>query len=533
MTLMTKCFTQAHQSKMASIAFSSIGTGTLKFPCDVVAKVYFDVAISFSKKHPNTTLKDIRFVPFDQDIPTVKAFKDELSKRTSNATTTARPAFRQQSSVPSATVFSAVTERSSDHLQLDVDGLCFQVQTGDITKETTDAIVVVTNPELDLAQGDGVGAAILDSGGASIQNECSMHAKQGPGSVVVTKAGSLPTKHILHIVPPDSLTPNTLEAVVVKCLQVAEGKRITSISFPAIGTGNLGMDVKDCAKFLLASVEKFTQQLPTSLQLIRITIFQTQMINEFRSVMKEKSGEKESSQPGVLSRVTTGVTKRVRRVANFVFGRTTEVLPSTSATSVPRLSLEVFAGNKDHLGNAIKAVNAMMDDHCKQHVINHEAIEMLSKDQESRIHTAQLRFDTEVQIEKKVGRIELLGNSEDILEVSVQIHEILDELKEDEHKRDRAEMLAKHAEWEYSNGGKFEKYPTEINAEIESAYLAKKREVKFSMAEGSELHTYTIDFKANKETDHENGFVTDVRRRDHRKGKIISRKSTFRSYTGT
>ena len=240
---------------MASIAFSSIGTGTLQFPCDVVAKVFFDRVISFSKKHPNTTLKDIRFVPFDQDIPTVKAFKDELSKRTSNATTTARPAFRQQSSVPSATAFSAVTERSSDHLQLDVDGLCFQVQTGDITKETTDAIVVVTNPDLDLALGGGAGAAILNSGGASIQNECSMHGKQAPGSVVVTSAGSLLTKRILHIVPPRPLTPNRLEAVVMKCLQVAEGNRITSISFPAIGTGNLGIDAKDCAKVLLTSVE--------------------------------------------------------------------------------------------------------------------------------------------------------------------------------------------------------------------------------------------------------------------------------------
>ena len=512
---------------MASIAFSSIGTGTLQFPCDVVAKVFFDRVISFSKKHPNTTLKDIRFVPFDQDIPTVKAFKDELSKRTSNATTTARPAFRQQSSVPSATAFSAVTERSSDHLQLDVDGLCFQVQTGDITKETTDAIVVVTNPELDLALGGGAGAAILNSGGASIQNECSMHGKQAPGSVVVTSAGSLLTKRILHIVPPRLLTPNRLEAVVMKCLQVAEGNRITSISFPAIGTGNLGIDAKDCAKVLLTSVEKFTQERPKYVQLIRITIFQSQMINEFRSVMKGKSGEKERSEPGMLSRVTMGV----KRVTNYVLGRSTEidagdVLPSTPAS---KMSLEVFAGNKDNLREAIKAINGMMNEHCRQQVINHEAIKMLSEDQESRIHTAELRYETKVQIEKKVGRIEVLGKFDDILAVVGQIHEILHEVKEDEHKRDRAEMLAKDVEWEYELGAKFEKYASDINAEIESAYLAKKREVKFSMEEEEELRTYTIEFAAMKETDLQNGKVINVRRKDHRKGKIINRKITLQS----
>ena len=508
---------------MASIAFSAIGTGTLQFPCDVVAKVYFDAAISFSKKYPNTTLKDIKFVPFDQDIPTVKAFKDELSKRTSHATTTLRPALRQQSSVSSA--FSTVKERASDHLELDVSGLCFQVQTGDITKETTDAIVVVTNPDLDLARGGGAGAAILNSGGASIQNECSMHGKQADGSVVVTKAGNLRTKRILHIVPPEPMTMKSLEAVVMKCLQVADGNRITSISFPAIGTGNIGMDAKDCAKVLLASVEKFTQQRPKSVQLIRITIFQPQMINEFRSVMKEKSGEKEHSQPGMLARVTIGM----RRMTNYVLGRPTEVNASEvpPSTPAPRISLGVFAGSKDNLRDAIKAINGMMNEHCKQQVINHEAIEMLSEDQESRIHTAELRYQTKVQIEKKVGRIEILGNSEDILAVIAQIHEILHEVKEDEHKRDRAEMLSKDVEWEYEDGTKFEKYPSEINAEIESAYLANKPEVQFFIGNQSELHTYTIDFAAMEEMDLQNGFATRVRRRDHRKGKITNRKSTF------
>ena len=512
---MAKCLAQAHQSKMASIAFSSIGTGILQFPCDVVAKVYFNMAISFSKKYPNTTLKDIRFVPFDQDIPTVKAFKDELSKRTSHATTTARPALRQQSSVSSP--FSTVKERASDHLELDVSGLCFQVQTGDITKETTDAIVVVTNPDLDLARGGGAGAAILNSGGASIQNECSMHGIQADGSVVVTRAGNLRTKRILHIVPPEPMTMKSLEVIVMKCLQVADGSGITSISFPAIGTGNIGMGAKDCANVLLTSVERFTQQRPKSVQLIRITIFQSQMINEFRSVMKEKSGEKEHSEPGMFSKVTMGV----KRMTNYVLGRpmetnATEVPPSTPA---PRISLGVFAGNKDNLRYAIKAINGMMNEHCKQQVINHEAIALLSEDQESRIHTAELRYGTKVQIEKKVGRIEILGNSEDILAVSAQIHGILHEVKEDEHKRDRAEMLAKDVEWVYKNGATFEKYPSDINAEIESAYLAKKREVKFSMEEERKLHKYTIDFAAMKETDLTSGFVTDVRRRDHRKGK--------------
>ena len=118
--LLSKCFAQAHRNKMASIAFSSIGTGTLQFPRDVVARVYFDKAIVFSKKHPSTTLKDIKFVPFDKDTQTVGAFKDELSRRKPQKTTEKssveasrrQPASREGSSGSSTSAFAALKKRT-------------------------------------------------------------------------------------------------------------------------------------------------------------------------------------------------------------------------------------------------------------------------------------------------------------------------------------------------------------------------------------------------------------------------------------
>ena len=488
--LVKKCLIQANKNKMASIAFSSIGTGTLQFPLDVVARVYFDQAVEFSKKHPSTTLKDIRFVPFDKDIQIVRAFAAELSKRTP----------QKESSI-----FSAVKERTADHLELDVGPLCFQVQAGDITNETTDAIVVVTNSELNLSVGGGAGAAILRAGGDSIQYECSVRGTQLPGSVVVTRAGRLRAKSIFHIVRPQTMTTNSLEAVVTKCLQVADRNGITSISFPAIGTGNLGMDAKECAEVLLASVAKFSQQRPKSIQLIRITIFQPSMIKAFRSVMKIKSREKERSEPGIFA-----------QLANLPFGRKEE--EETNPNELPasyspaKMSLEVFAGSRADLGGGIKAINNMMNEHCKRQVIENDTIMELSEGQVRRIHTAELRYDTEVKIEKKVGRIQIRGNSEDILAVSGQIHDVLHKVKEEERERDRAEMLAKEVEWEFEDSGIFEKFPSDINADIEMAYVEKKLVVP--IGEGK----FTIDF-VNMTIKGPGGNVTDVRRRDLKKGK--------------
>ena len=46
-----------------------------------MAKIYFDEVILFSQRNSNTTIKDVRFVPYDQDAPTVQAFDEEMKKR--------------------------------------------------------------------------------------------------------------------------------------------------------------------------------------------------------------------------------------------------------------------------------------------------------------------------------------------------------------------------------------------------------------------------------------------------------------------
>ena len=54
-----------------SIALPAMGTGNLQFPRDVVANTMFDTVIEFSRANPNTTLKDVRFVLFNKDQPTI------------------------------------------------------------------------------------------------------------------------------------------------------------------------------------------------------------------------------------------------------------------------------------------------------------------------------------------------------------------------------------------------------------------------------------------------------------------------------
>ena len=511
---------------MASIAFPAIGTGTLQFPRSEVAEIYFDAVISFKQKNSGTTLKEVKFVLYDQDHPTAQAFEAELQKR--NEKTSPIPikqnapsvgkrhskgtAKFSQASSSQATNFSPIRERNPDHLETNVGTLCFKVQPGDITKETTDAIVIISNPDLDMKRGGGAGAAIHKSGGGSIQRECFAQGLQLPGSVVVTRAGNLTARFIFHIVPSEPLNTQNVKASVMKCLQEAEKKGISSISFPAIGTGNLGISAKSCAETMLSAIGEFNDKQPISMQLIKMIIFQTEMIKDVRLAMKEASGEVSTEKPGIFQRV-------VSKVGGFLgFGEFEKDAPSpiTPLNDYSKdIDLVIFAGCKEDLKGAIKEINEVIKEKLTKKDIEHEAIASFSKEQFRRIHTLEQRYDVLVSVEEAVARIVVSGQSGDVLDVVGEIHKILHQLQEEEHERKRAEALSKDIQWMYSDGTSFVNYESQINAKIEIAYHDKKTAVTITSEEGED---FEIDFKSMTEKDI-HGNVTDVQRVDFRKGK--------------
>ena len=62
----------ASKRRFKSIGFPAIGTGNLHFPRDIVAESMFSTVIEFSNANPNTSVKDVRFVLYDKDLPTVE-----------------------------------------------------------------------------------------------------------------------------------------------------------------------------------------------------------------------------------------------------------------------------------------------------------------------------------------------------------------------------------------------------------------------------------------------------------------------------
>ncbi len=159
---------------------------------------------------------------------------------------------------------------------------------GDITLLSADAIVNPSNTSLIL--GSGVSGAIKAHGGKTIQQEMSKIGRCAVGKAIVTSAGNLPSKYIIHTVGPrmgEGDEDKKLKHATEESLKLAEELKLSSIAFPAISTGAFGFPVKSCSIIMLTSAfDHFTSKEPRSLQQIVFCLHDSEILEEFKSTIK-------------------------------------------------------------------------------------------------------------------------------------------------------------------------------------------------------------------------------------------------------
>src|SRR6185369_10351006 len=91
-------------------------------------------------------------------------------------------------------------ETAGNRLVMTMDRTQLELVEGDITDLEVDAIVNAANEHLQL--GSGVAGAIRTKGGPSIQEECDRIGGTPVGTAVMTGAGNLKAKQVIHAVGP-------------------------------------------------------------------------------------------------------------------------------------------------------------------------------------------------------------------------------------------------------------------------------------------------------------------------------------------
>jgi O-acetyl-ADP-ribose deacetylase (regulator of RNase III) len=160
-------------------------------------------------------------------------------------------------------------------MEVKINNSTLSLVEGDITKEETDAIVNAANSRL--AGGGGVDGAIHRAGGPSIMEECRQIGGCPTGQAVITTAGNLKAKYVIHAVGPVYHGGTRGEAALLKSahvesLKLASAKKLRSISFPAISTGVYGYPVNEAALIALRTVIDYLKE-HADIGLVRFVLF--------------------------------------------------------------------------------------------------------------------------------------------------------------------------------------------------------------------------------------------------------------------
>ena len=162
---------------------------------------------------------------------------------------------------------------------------------GDITKVPADAIVNAANSALE--GGGGVDGAIHRAAGPELMQELDRVRPPGgcpAGSAVITPAGKLPARWVIHAVGPrwrggERGEEKLLAGAYRKSLELAAGVGAKRISFPAISTGVYGYPIELAAPVALGAVTDYFRTNKTSIEEVIFVLFDAESLAVFEKAL--------------------------------------------------------------------------------------------------------------------------------------------------------------------------------------------------------------------------------------------------------
>ena len=178
-------------------------------------------------------------------------------------------------------------------MRVQIGSCALELHQGDITAQAVDAIVNAANSQL--APGGGVDGAIHRRGGPTIEAETAARYPQGcpTGSAVISTAGNLSARYVIHAVGPVWRGGNAGEAELLagayrRSLQLAVEHGCDSLALPAISTGVYGYPVDLASRVTLGTIRDFLLEFDRPRQ-VRLVLFSPGMLGAFAAALEEWS----------------------------------------------------------------------------------------------------------------------------------------------------------------------------------------------------------------------------------------------------
>jgi O-acetyl-ADP-ribose deacetylase (regulator of RNase III) len=162
---------------------------------------------------------------------------------------------------------------------------------GNIALLEVEAVVNAANISLQL--GGGVAGAIRRAGGRSIQEECDRLSPIKVGQAVLTGAGNLKARYVIHAVGPVYGQGNEdvlFAAATRRALDLARGQMLSTVAFPAIAAGIFGFPLKRCSEVMLKEVLGFlrSEEFP---RVVTFCLFDDEAMSAFSETFASLSAD--------------------------------------------------------------------------------------------------------------------------------------------------------------------------------------------------------------------------------------------------
>ena len=163
-----------------------------------------------------------------------------------------------------------------------------QVISGDITEQTTDAIVNAANPSL--LGGGGVDGAIHRAAGPELLAECrALHGCE-TGRAKITGGYRLPARYVIHTPGPvwhggDKGEDGLLASSYRSCLELADEYGCETVDFPSISTGVYGFPLNRAARIAMETIAAALEEHPR-IRRVRMVCFNERTERAYQTALE-------------------------------------------------------------------------------------------------------------------------------------------------------------------------------------------------------------------------------------------------------
>jgi O-acetyl-ADP-ribose deacetylase (regulator of RNase III) len=167
------------------------------------------------------------------------------------------------------------------------------LEKGDLIMMDIEAIVYYA--QHDLLLGAGFGNSITVRGGGSIQEELKKYGTISTGDAVLTIAGELKSKYIIHAVGPRFQETDMEKKLIItmqNVLRIAEENKIREIGFPPMGTGFYGIPLELSARVMFKTLKDHMTG-NTILEKVVISVIDQREFKAFQNVLEPERNFKE------------------------------------------------------------------------------------------------------------------------------------------------------------------------------------------------------------------------------------------------